>query len=337
VPNNASSVVLNVTGINAKGITYLSVFPDTFSGSTNLSLSSTDPNASVAAVVRVNGSHGFKLLNRSANTDAVVDVVGYFAVAGSSGDGYAPISPARVLDTRSTIGGHQRRMQPNETITVPIAPASGTGVVPAGASAVVVNLTALTESHNGYLMAYPSTPSGTSVMDYRTMVSRSNLAVIALAPDGSFKLQNRVAYTDAIVDVVGYFDSSGPGRFVTLPAPVSIADTRTGKGGRLGAMTNNAVLTEDGAGRDRVPYTASALWTGYDAVLAGATGYLTVYAAGGAVPHTSNMDYGKGRTVANAVVANLSQPASGVGRFSTVNRVGTTTITQDLFGYFVNP
>ncbi|HET6210070.1 MAG TPA: S8 family serine peptidase, partial [Jatrophihabitans sp.] len=337
VPGNASSVVLNVTGINAKGTTYLSVYPDTFSGSTNLSLSSTDSNASVAAVVRVNGSHGFKLLNRSANTDAVVDVVGYFAVAGSSGDGYSPVSPTRVLDTRSSIGGHQRRMQPNETITLPIAPASGTGVVPAGASAVVVNLTALTESHSGYLMAYPSTPSGTSSLDYRTMVSRSNLAVVALDPNGSFKLQNRTAYTDAIVDVVGYFAASAPGEFVTLPAPVSIADTRTGKGGRMGAMSNNAVLTEDGAGRDRVPYTATALWTGYDAVLATYSGYLTVYPAGSTVPHTSNMDYGKGRTVANAVVANLSQPSSGVGKFSTVNRAGYTTITQDLFGYFVNP
>jgi hypothetical protein len=105
----------------------------------------------------------------------------------------------------------------------------------------------------------------------------------------------------------------------------------------MGAMSNNAVLTEDGAGRDRVPYTATALWTGYDAVLATYSGYLTVYAAGSTVPHTSNMDYGKGRTVANAVVANLSQPVSGVGRFSTVNRAGYTTITQDLFGYFVNP
>ncbi|HJQ02510.1 MAG TPA: S8 family serine peptidase [Jatrophihabitans sp.] len=334
VPNNASSVVLNVTGINAKGTTYLSVYPDTFSGSTNLSLSSIDNNAAVAAVVRVNSSHGFKLLNRSANTDAVVDVVGYFTVAGSSGDGYAPINPTRILDTRSTIGGHQRWMYPNETITIPVAPASGTGVVPAGASAVVINLTALTESHDGYLMTYPSTPSGTSSLDYKKAVSRSNLAVVALASNGTFKLQNRTAYTDVIVDVVGYFSSSAPGRFVTLPAPVSIVDTRTGKGGRIGAMTSNAVLTEDGAGLNQVPYHATALWTGYDAVLASASGYLTVYAAGGAAPHTSNMDYGKGRTVANAVVANLSQPSNGAGRFSTVNRVGTTTITEDLFGYF---
>nr|MDQ2957945.1 S8 family serine peptidase [Actinomycetota bacterium] len=339
VPADASSVVLNVTGIAAKGTTYLSVFADTFSGSTNLSLSSTDPNAAVAAVVKVNSAHGFKLLNRSANTDAVVDVVGYFAAPTATGvAGYAPVTPTRLLDTRSAVGGHLRKFNPNETYKVSVAPADGSGVVPAGATAAVVNLTALNESGAGYLMAYPnpnSAPS-TSSLDYRT-VSRSNLAVVALNTDGSFTLQNRTAKTDILVDVVGYLSASAPGRFVTLPAPISVADTRTGKGGRHAAMTANAVLAEDGAGLYGIPYHASALWTGYDAVAAASTGYLIVYAAGSSVPHTSNMDYGTGRTVANAVVANLSQPASGAGQFSTINRTGTTNLTQDVFGYFVNP
>lgn len=338
VPADASAVALNVTGINAKGTTYLSVYADTFSGSTNLSLSSTDPNAAVAAVVKVNSAHGFKLLNRSANTDAVVDVVGYFASpTNSSGSGYAPISPARILDTRSTIGGHQSKLAPYETLTIPVAPTDGTGVVPAGATAAVINLTALNESAAGYLMTYPdaSSPSHTSSLDYRKY-SRSNLAVVALNSGGSFTLQNRTASTDVIVDVVGYFSSTALGRFVTLPAPVGVVDTRNGKGGRLAALTANAVLTEDGAGLNQVPYHASALWTGYDAVVAASTGYLTVYAAGSSVPHTSNMDYSTGRTVANAVVANLSQPLDGAGQSSTVNRTGTTNLTQDVFGYFVD-
>ena len=179
-----------------------------------------------------------------------------------------------------------------------------------------------------------SSPGGTSSLDYRTY-SRSNLAVVTLAADGSFQLQNRIAYTHAIVDVLGYLSPSATAKFVTLPAPVGVVDTRNGKGGRHLAMTADSVLTEDGAGLNEVPHYATALWTGYNALATG-TGYLTVYADGSSVPHTSNMDYSTGRNVANAVVANLSEPADGAGRYSTINRVGVTNLTQDVFGYFVD-
>ncbi|MGI8667436.1 MAG: S8 family serine peptidase [Jatrophihabitans sp.] len=332
VPADATAVVVNVTGINAKGTTYLSVFADSYSGSDNLSLSTTDPNAAIAAVVRVNSAHGFKLMNRAANTDAVVDVVGYFASPSSTGvSGYAPISPTRLLDTRSSIGGHQRKMAPNEIINVPVA---GQSPVPTGATAAVVTLTALNETAPGYLQTFTTTAPTTSSLDYRKF-SRSNLAVVALGPDGSFNLQDRTSSTDAIVDVVGYLSASAPGKFVVLPSPLGIVDTQSGKGGRKAALSANASLTEEGAGLYGIPYHASALWANFDAVATG-TGYLQVYAADGTVPPTSNLDYSAGRTVANAVVANLSQPSNGAGQFTTVNRSGVTNLYQDVFGYFVN-
>jgi hypothetical protein len=282
----------------------------------------------------MNSAHGFKLLNRAAGTDAAVDVVGYFAAPSATGTlGYAAITPARLLDTRTSTGGHQAKLAPFEQVSVPVANTAG---VPADASAAIVNITALNETKPGYLMAYPSAPSSTSVLDYRTY-SRSNLAVVTLA-GGSFKLQNRIAYTNVIVDVVGYLNSSATGKFVTLPAPIGVVDTRNGKGGRRAAMTADSTLTEDGAGLHQVPHHAVALWTGFNALATG-SGYLTVYAAGSAAPHTSNLDYSAGRSVANAVVANLSQPANGAGQYSTVNRIGATNLTQDVFGYFldVNP
>ncbi len=333
VPVDAKSVVLNVTGINAKGTTYLAVYADAFSGSTNLTLTSTDPSASVAAVVRMNSAHGFKLLNRLANTDAVVDVVGYFAAPTAADTlGYAPVPPTRLFDTRYGTGAAKAKLTPNQVIRVAVA---GTAPVPPGATAAVVNLTAIDETAPGYLMAYPNSPGGTSSLDYRSY-ARSNLAIVGLAADGSFKLQNRLADTDAIIDVVGYLSASAPGKFVTLPAPLGVVDTRNGKGGRLGALSADASIAVDGGGRYEVPYAATAVWAGYDALGGRGTGYLTAYAGDADVPHTSNLNYSTGRSVANAVIANLAPP-SALSQYKTINRVAATHLTQDLFGYFVNP
>jgi hypothetical protein len=332
VPTDARAVVLNLTGTGAKGSTDLSAFADTSSGAINLNLSTVDAFASVTVLVRVNSAHAFKLLNRAAATDAVIDLVGYFAAPTATGTlGYAPISANRLLDTRTAIGGHQAKMVPNDVITVQVA---GTSGIPRDASAAIVNVSTVNAAAAGYLMVYPSSSSGASSLNYLKF-PRTTMSVATLAADGSFKLQDRTTSTDVVLDVVGYLSAAAPGRFVALPAPIGLVDTRTGNGGWKAVLAPNATLTENGSGWYGIPRQATALWTGYDALATG-TGYLRVYAAGAPVPPATSLNYSTGRSVANAVIANLSRPAAGPGRYSTTNFGGPTNLTQDVYGYFVN-
>ncbi|MBV9820636.1 MAG: S8 family serine peptidase [Actinobacteria bacterium] len=333
VPADATAVVISLSGIDAQGGTYLSVYSRTYGGTSTLNLGSKDPNATVTAVVKLNSSHGFMLRNAAAPTHALVTLLGYFGAPEATGGlGYVALAPHRVLDTRAPIGiSRAGRLAPNQTVTVDTAP----GGVPAGATVAVVNMTALDQTGAGYLTAYPSASQVIGSVDYR-QYSRSNLVVVPLV-NRKFTVQNRFASTHAIVDVVGYFSPGASARFVTLDNPRRIADTRTGTGGRHATMTPNTTFSQDAGGLYGVPYSVTGLWVGVTA-LATADGYLSLYARGSAVPHTSNLDFTAGRSVPNAAIATLSARTATVPPgFSTTERAGSSNVIEDAYGYFVTP
>ena len=84
--------------------------------------------------------------------------------------------------------------------------------VPAGASAVLVNLTGVAPTSDTYVAAFPagSVWDGTSSFNLVAHeVARSNRALISLSPDGRLELLNQAGVTDLIVDVVGYVMATG--------------------------------------------------------------------------------------------------------------------------------
>ncbi|HEV2887125.1 MAG TPA: S8 family serine peptidase, partial [Jatrophihabitans sp.] len=244
VPAAATSVVISLSGTGAQGGTYLSVYSKVFSGNSTLNLNSKDANATVTAIVKLNSSHGFLLRNAAAPTHALITVLGYFgAPTATGGLGYVALPSHRLLDTRTPIGiSKVAKLAPNQAVTVDAAP----GGVPAGATVAVVNMTALNQTAGGYLTAYPSASPAVASVDYR-QYSRSNLVAVPLV-NRKFVVQNRYASTDAMIDIVGYFSPTATARFVTLPNPRRIADTRTGNGGHYGPMTANATFTLDAGG-----------------------------------------------------------------------------------------
>lgn len=336
VPADASSVVVEVSGTAAKGGTYLSVYSNTFGGTATLPLTTQEPNATVSTIVTLNGGHGFKLRNQAAQTDALVTVIGYFGPPGGSGGlGYVPLNSYRLLDTRVPIGGPKGPLRPNQAVTVNTAP----GGVPASAAVAVVNITALNHKVGGYLTAYPAAYPAVASVNYGVL-SRPNLTLVPLV-DGKFTLQNRVGTTDAMVDIVGYFDSTASARYVGLPAPVRIADSRTGNGGHLGLLAYGDRFGLDGGGLGVLPYTASGLWIGMTAIgvvpnyLAGG-GYLTIYPADVAQPHASNLDFSGSRAILNDGIATLSSPTASLPPgFITANTGAKVYVIEDAYGYFV--
>ncbi|MEO7262995.1 MAG: S8 family serine peptidase [Jatrophihabitantaceae bacterium] len=331
VPAAATSVVISLSGTGAQGGTYLSVYSKVFGGNSTLNLNSKDANATVTAIVKLNSSHGFLLRNAAAPTHALITVLGYFGSSTATGGlGYVALPSHRLLDTRTPTGiSKVAKLVPNQSVTVDAAP----GGVPADATVAVVNMTALNQTAGGYLTAYPSASPAVASVDYR-QYSRSNLVAVPLV-NRKFVVQNRFASTDAMIDIVGYFSPSASGRFVTLPNPRRIADTRTGNGGHYGLMTANATFTLDAGGLYGVPYTVTGLWIGLTAIATG-NGYLSIYPRGAAAPHASNLDFTTGRVVPNAAIATLSpKTATTPPGFTTVDRFGASNVLADAYGYFV--
>ncbi|MCW2522016.1 MAG: hypothetical protein JWO63_351, partial [Frankiales bacterium] len=325
VPATATSVVINLLGVNAAGSTYLSAYPTTFANTSNVNFATTDPTAAVGAVVPLsNGT--FKVRNYSAKIDVVVDVLGYFAP--TAGLRYQPLTrPVRVLDTRTSTGGHHRAVVNNEVLTQSFA----SSVVPSSADSVVVNVTVTDDRGSGWLSAYPSTYSGTSTLNY-AKYARANLAVVKLNKATSLpsiKLRLSGASVDVVIDVLGYFSSSAPMRYVSLVNPVRLADSRSGVGIAKNTLTPNRDATVTAAGINGLPTSTAAVLASVTATGAG-LGNITTFAAGQSLPLASTVNYDANRAVSNAASISL-----GSGGLFKVHESTPSPVIVDLFGYFI--
>ena len=189
-------------------------------------LSVATPVASTAGPVQVTVTTGAGTSN---------NVVDYTYVAPGA---YTALTPFRICDTRSTgtkVGcAGSRTLGTNGTVLVHVTgipPVNGE-TVPAGAQAVVVNMTAIDHSTTkSFVTAYPTTRPLASNINVDGGATQANLSVVALSSSGTITLYNAVGSVDVLVDVEGFFaaPSGNAGTFHTFP-PVRICDTRANHG-----------------------------------------------------------------------------------------------------------
>ena len=333
LPGDATAVVINLTGVNATGPTYLSAYAGgtAFPGTSNLNLAPTDTTAAVLAPVTLGSGQTITIRNNAYQSDVVVDVLGYFGTGAETGL-FTPlpvVKSPRVLDTRTSVGGHLGKLPTNGTITVDPA-------APTGTTAVVVNLTAVnTAAPGGFFNLSPMCSTSSSTLNV-TKYTRANMAIVGLDPSGHFCLSSVSGASDVIVDVLGFFGSTGS-QYYALPAPARILDTRTGNNGQLNgtiqSIGNNAAQQVFAPGIGEIPYLANGLFT--DVVEANSTtgGYLLAY-AGLTRPSTpaSTVNFTTGRIVSNAAIVGALD-----GQFGLYNNAGNTNAAVDVFGYFLPP
>ena len=201
VPVGATAVVVNVAAVAPAAAGFLTAGP---AASTTASSLNFAPHQTVANLVvsQLSGTGTITLTNGgSTATQVIVDVQGYF-LAGTSGSSYDPIGPARMLDTR-TVGG-LGRLAVGGTRTVSVAGVSGSQV-PADATAVVLNLTAVSPATSGFLSVGPVASTTTSDLNFAGGRTTSNLVVAQLSPTGTVIVSAGGAGTvDVLVDVLGY-------------------------------------------------------------------------------------------------------------------------------------
>jgi hypothetical protein len=195
VPADATSVVLNVTGANAAGVGWAAAYPAGEPRPTvsNINLSPGRTRANLA-VVKVGDGGDVRLLVAETNADVIVDVYGYFSASGGM---VTPIAPQRIADTRSSSALGQF-----ETRTFQVAGLAG---IPAGATGVIMNVTAGGPTSDGYLTLWPSgtaKPTASNV-NFTAGQDVPNLVMVRLG-GGNVDVFNELGSTEVMLDVVAY-------------------------------------------------------------------------------------------------------------------------------------
>ena len=322
---------------------YLTVYPTGTNPPTASSLNyapgMTIPNLVTATL----GSGGaIDILSSSANVNIVVDVEGYYepstSSTSSSANKFTPLPvPVRVLDTRCamsplpagvSISYCSSLPSANNQISAPKAKGyikvevAGLGNIPLSATAVSLVVTAAGPSSGGYLTVFPAgsstTPPETSNVNFHEGIASADSVTVAVGTGGYIYIYNSAGTaTNVIVDVNGYFSSSG---YVLTPSsPVRICDTRSLSPGDVssgvsGQCANTGTpLTSSGGpitvqvtGIAGIPSTAKAVVANITVVNTTESGYLTAWAAGATQPTTSNINWGKGQVMPNMVISTLN-------------------------------
>lgn len=346
IPSGVSAVVLNVTAAGSTSNGLLSVYPDDEPGiltppatsNVNYGPGQIVPNLVIVpvgpdGVVDIyNGSKG--------KTEVLADVSGYFLP--TNADEYVAITPSRILDTRKTVS---IPADGSLNLTVDGAP----GLPKSGVDAIAANLTVAGSSTNGFISAYPEAGSVPNVsnVNYAPHQIVPDMAIVPVnTSNGEITIHNSSkGWVQVLVDVFGYFtETQGVAResaYLPATAPFRWLDTRDvfGKHEPLQGDRPSAM-----------PFTNDPALTGmvFNATIVGpaSNGFLAVYRFDtddpGAVPGTSNVNYGPGQIVANLVIASPGTTTAVVDNQNNYEiglylaSHGQSDLILDSFGEFVD-
>ncbi len=304
----ATAVSANFTVVGPDAPGFLTVYP-CGSGvpevsTLNFTTGSSIPNQ---AVVPLDGKGDLCVIS-SASTDLIIDVNGGLAATGT--DRYTAVAPSRILDTRQGVGGSRRRIA-NSAFELAIRGRAG---VPANATAVAMNVTAVDPEQTGYVTVYPcGLAPEASNLNVVAGQTRPNLVIVRLSAAGSVCLKSAESGMDLLADVAGYFTPLAAAAQFTPLSPLRLVDTRStdsringGSGGS--AIPAQRVVKLAVAGRRGVPADIDAASVNLTVAGAQSDGYLTAYPCG-QLPNASNVNYSAGVDTANAAQV----PVSGAG------------------------
>jgi hypothetical protein len=346
VPSAATAVTGILTITQARGSGYLYIGPEALSWPTSSSLnfSSGDDRANSVSV-RLGGTGTLSVTFVSggnlASAHVLLDITGYY-VPGAGGDGYVPVKPKRILDTRDGTGGLSDTFAPWVPRTFQVTGAASG--IPAEATAVTGILTVATASGRGYLYIGPAEQAQptTSSLNFPAWDARANSVTVILGTLGTLSITYASAVAGAgaqtIFDITGYY-LPGPTGATYMPlTPTRILDTRDGTGGLVGTFTPWAPRTFQASGDQRaVPAVATAVTGILTVTQAGGGGFLVVGPEEQAQPTTSSLNFPQADDRANAVSVMLG----ATGTLSITYGAGKSTATAhaifDLTGYFAPP
>jgi serine protease inhibitor ecotin len=266
------------------------------------------------------------------STHLVFDVTGYF-VPDASGATFVPLSPARLLDTRSGKGlsGVFSAYTP-QTFQV-----TGQGMVPSDAVAVTGNLTVTEQSQLGFVYLGPDPVANptSSTLNFPLGDNRANGVTVDLGEAGTLSATYAAVgggSTHLVFDVTGYFiDDASGATFVPL-TPARLLDTRYGNG-LSGVFSAYTPRTFQVTGRGGVKASAVAVTGNLTVTEQTKAGYVFLGPDPVANPTSSTLNFPLGDNRANGVTVALGGAGTLSATYGAVGG-GSTHLVFDVTGYF---
>ena len=329
VPDTATAVLLNVTATRPDASTDVRVYP-TPTDSSVPTVSNLNVVAGLTAAnlvtVKIGDGGRVRFRNAAGSVDLIADLSGYFA-DGSAGASYAGITPVRLLDTRESSQGPA--FGPAEVRTLAVR--GGTSPVPANASAVALNVTAVGPTKVTDLRVYPThvggAPPTVSNLNPAPGSVTAAAVVAAIGEDGTISIRNAAGSVHVLVDLAGWYTpGTDAGVFHPLD-PRRLLDTRSGM--PLGPGETRDLVV---AGAGAVPFPARVAVLNVTAIATTRGTDVRVYPtpADSSVPNASNLNPSAGQTVPNTVLASIGR--NGAVRLR--NTSGETHLIVDLSGFY---
>ncbi|HEX8487697.1 MAG TPA: hypothetical protein VF642_04055 [Propionibacteriaceae bacterium] len=221
---------------------------------------------------------------------------------------YFPLVASRLLDTRTSNGGHQTPLGGRAQLDLQV---SGRGGVPStGVSAVVINLTVVGAASGSFLTAWPTGQNRPPVSSINgTGQTRANIATVSLGTGGQITIYNSSGSVHVIVDVVGYYSSvdttATSGNDYANLAPERQLDTRQSTEGQLRPQEIVDIYNDFGFEGALTQYV-KAVAVNITAVNGQGTGFVTAWDGVGDPPKTSTLNFGRTVAIPNLAVVKTS-------------------------------
>jgi hypothetical protein len=238
------------------------------------------------------------------------------------------VTPTRVLDTRSGVGGvaHPVGAGAINVIAVPVAQT--------GQEAVVLNVTVTNPTQDSYLTVWPDGTQQPVVsnLNFKAGQTVANRVAVKVGSAGRVDVFNAAGSVSVIADLNGSFTDTSGGQGAQFQGiqPTRLLDTRDGTGGVRGQLGAGGNLSLQVTGTNGIPNTAVAIVA--NLTVTGTTGssYLTAWPDLANRPTASDLNWVAGQTVPNLVVVALGTN----GRLDIFNAAGSTDVILDVVGYY---
>jgi len=120
---------------------------------------------------------------------------------------FIAVAPCRVVDTRGPAGPYGAPALETDvprSFVLPVGPCPG---IPTTAAAFSLNVTVVSPSGAGFLVLYPQGAAQplVSTLNYLAGQTLANAAIVAAGPGGGITVESRVASSQLLIDINGYF------------------------------------------------------------------------------------------------------------------------------------
>jgi spore germination protein YaaH len=337
IPEDAMAVTANLTVTGATDSGYVSIGPSmTSSPSTSTINVKAGQTAANGLTLRIGSADMVSAVFASssgASAHLLLDVTGYYRI-GTTGSTWYPLTPTRLLDTRSG-NGLSGSFKTGVVRTLQVA---GRSAIPTDAIAVTGNLTATGASGSGYVSAGPTMTAApsTSTLNLQRGATRANNVTLRLAAAGSAQLVfvgPAGSSVHLLFDVTGYYRLGDGGAKWYAITPTRLLDTRSGNG-LSGQFVDARVRSFQLTGRGTIPVDALAVTANLTAVGPTSAGFVSSGPTMTSSPKTSILNVARNQTVANGLTLRTASLGTVGSVFQSPTSGARIDQVLDVTGYF---